>query len=233
MKKEYKNQIFQFLLSHELGIDNFEIKEKQLISFSHIGAREGVVISYKPAPEYLFCFLEDNDSFGHFIPASVDFQPKLSLRTLTDDSIFFQDAFDLFRLWLERDIADFIKNTSEVDLWASYQRAALANNITTIDYEDVTGFTHREKESIKIALAELRLLITERYAENDIHREVINHQIRYLTDRVEVLNKADWKGILTNTIISICIALSLDSQKGAELLQLVIQVFQFAPGLHN
>lgn len=235
MKKVYKNAIFHHLLNNELGIDNFAINESETLSSATLGKRTTFEVAYKPFPTLAFYFVDCGHSFDHFDVCEVSFTPDLRIQNLTNPDaggVSFTDALYSFNEWLENDVKNYINEAKEVDLWAAYQNQVdTNNNIATIDYQDISEFTVGEKEGIKLALSELKLLITERFVTDDKQNEIVDRQIKYLTERVEVLNQTDWKGILINTFISICISLSLDAQKGQELMQLLIQVFQFAPGL--
>lgn len=103
------------------------------------------------------------------------------------------------------------------------------STITDKEYVDSDNFTLNERETIKLALNEIKGLINERFATTDYHIEVIDSRIKYLTEGVDRLNKTDWKGIFINTIISLTIALSLDAEKGQELYNLFVQFIQVMP----
>ncbi|MDB5002225.1 MAG: hypothetical protein JWQ34_450 [Mucilaginibacter sp.] len=234
MLKEYKNELFQTLLTHEIGIDNLEINENFKAIFPSLSGSyvNGLKVSYKPMPKMQFVFLERPDSFELFNIASVKFTPALELKLNQPSNLHnFRQGLEEFKLWLVKDLKGYIREVNEIDLWSTYLQRKNANDITTINYADQSNFSKEETESIKIALSELKVLINERYTKNDVQQQIVAHHIKYLTERVEALSKTDYKGVLINTFISICIALSLDSQKGAELMQLIIQVFQFSPGL--
>lgn len=221
------------LLNHEVGIDNLNINPNAQHSFSDIITPfKGVLLSYKPMPRMQFMVVEQRDNFDLFRVASVKFTPNLVFALDSPANPYnIKQTLQRLDLWLKRDLTYYIEEVNTPDLLAEYKLRQNASDITTIDYEDKSNFTIKEKESIKIALLELKALITDRFDADETQQQILAHHLLYLTERVEVLNKTDWKGILINTIIGISIALSLDSQKGAALMQLVIQVFQFSPGL--
>jgi hypothetical protein len=228
MLKAYKNQIFQYLLNHELSIDNFEIKDEHT-TFPSIGSRSATIIAYKSEPDLKFGFLETSN-FDSFYGAAAFFTPKFKFTLLSPVQVEFNNVFAWFKDWIQ-EIYKYNDEINTPDLWSTYRQRLNANDITAIDYSNKDQFSDVEKDSIKIALNELQSLIIDKYAKHEEQQRLVTHHILYLTERVDALNKTDWKGILINTFISICIALSLDAQKGQELLNLVIQIFQFSPGL--
>ncbi len=97
--------------------------------------------------------------------------------------------------------------------------------MNVINFEDKTLFSKDEKIQIKLAINELKFLIIQNFSPNNEEQIIIDNRLDYLIDSVERLNKFDWKSLVLSTIISISISLSLDSEKGRLLFELLRKVF--------
>ena len=223
MKKTYKNKIFETLLNHPLGIDNFDV----------IDAGD-LCIVYKPHERrFQYVFINSEASFDYFMTSAVNFAPGFSANHRASRPLPFKDVLEDFTFWLDNEITAFNNDHAEIDLWSEYQKRINQIALNEEDYFDLHDFSSREKESIKQGLNELKLIISERFTATDAQLELVNNRIDYLAAAADRTNKTDYKAILINTIISIMIALSLDAKRGQELYDLFIQVLQFMPGLGN
>jgi hypothetical protein len=222
MRKAYKNQIFQYLLNHPLGIDNFEVTDDET-SFR---------LTYK-LTEIPFTFsFEASGDFDYVWPTAVLFEPFFKHQELSQDAVPFESAFEYFKGWIDQHLQEYINDCNEIDLWAEYKARVSALPSNEFDYQDHTTFTKHEKQSIKLALKELSQLILDRFVEDEKHQQIVEERLAYLAESIDRIDhKIDWKGILINTIISITIALTLDPERGQELYNLFVQVLQVFPQL--
>jgi len=223
MKKGYKNEIFLFLSTHQMGIDNYDFIDKE-DRFSVVFRPFGGLFRYD--------FISDSQSFDHFQSAATSYSPGYKSKFRASVALPFGQVFTDFVIWIESDINEYIKEKEQPDRWAEYKKLTNASVIKAEDFTDISDFLPGEKEQIKIALKELKLLIIERFAENKEQIENVNLRMTYLEQAIDRTNKTDWKGLFLNTIISITIALSLDTQRGKELIDLFVQLMQIAPGLN-
>lgn len=224
VKKAYKNELFQILLNHSLGIDNFDIIE----------SGHNLAMIYKPFEGILkYEIFQERNDFDLFTCVANGYVPGFprQKRNLRPEN--FYDVKEDFKRWLAGTVRQYIQDEAEIDLWAEYQKRGNLAAIKSEDYSDFSIFTSQEKDTIKLALNEIKELIAERFASTETQLQLVNDRIDYLSAGVDRLNKTDFKGIFINTIISIMIALSLDTQRGQELYNLFMQVIQFMPTIGN
>jgi hypothetical protein len=82
-----------------------------------------------------------------------------------------------------------------------------------------------------MAINELKLLIHKNMETSEEEQELVNNRLEYLIEAMNRLNKFDWKSVAISTIMSISIALSLDTSKGQMLFDLFKKVFSIIPML--
>ena len=82
-----------------------------------------------------------------------------------------------------------------------------------------------------MSINELKGLIINKFELLEEQQKIVNDRLDYLAEASGRLNKFDWKGTLVNTIMSMSIALSLDTEKGKILLKLFQRIFQNIKGL--
>ncbi len=82
-----------------------------------------------------------------------------------------------------------------------------------------------------MAIEELKLLIHKNLETTVEEQQVVNNQLDYLIEAMNRLNKFDWKSIAISSIMSISVALTLDTNKGQLLFDLFKKVFSIIPML--
>jgi len=224
MKTKYKNQIFQTLLSHPLGVDNFLIENQNRY----------LRVTYLPFDGvFKFDFMQSEDSLDLFYCEAILYRLEFRFHRLNTESDF-TDNLERFKRWLVKDLAEFIEDKKEIDLYEEYKKNAANKELQQIDYQDHTNFTANEKSQILLGINELKLIMLDKFVTNDNDKEIIAARLLYLTEATNrIENKTDWKGIFINTFIAMCIALSLDTARGNELYQLFMNVLNIVPLLHQ
>ena len=82
-----------------------------------------------------------------------------------------------------------------------------------------------------MAIEELKLLIHKNLETTVEEQQVVNNRLDYLIEAMNRLNKFDWKSIAISSIMSISVALTLDTNKGQLLFDLFKKVFSIIPML--
>ncbi len=82
---------------------------------------------------------------------------------------------------------------------------------------------------MRLAINDLKLLIHQQFGTTEVEQEAVVARLDYLVEASKRLNKYDWKSLAINTIISITITLSLDTEKGRQLFELFKRVFRIVP----
>lgn len=227
--KSTKNKIFDILNSN-FNIDDFHFEE----ICTPIPQNESEINSL--AVKHLktgleFRFIHTPHSYKAFYYSEIKNTPLKSIK----NQIFFawneNQIFDLFRNYLATDLKEAINEIEEPDLLGNYIKNKNKLNPDNIDFNSLDDFKDSERKLIKDGLKEIKLLITEKFELTEAQNLIVNNRLNYLGEAVDRLNKTDWKGVLTSTIISIAIALSLDSQKGQMLWDLFFNLFNNIPGI--
>ena len=76
-----------------------------------------------------------------------------------------------------------------------------------------------------MSINEFKVLIINGFHPDVKELNIIENRLEYLSESLNRLNKIDWKGLAISTVISISIALSLDTTSGHKLFELFKSVF--------
>lgn len=226
MKKKYKNEIFNFISDSKLGIENFDIIE------SSEDDLQITLISYKNSP-LSFTIRNTLESFDSLDYKYVQFTP-----TYVETSFYpsngwlnFKDVFDVFKSWITLHINEFLEDKYAPDLWYEYNKGNKSLNFNEIDFENHESFNLEEKAQVKMAINELKLLIHKHIGTSKEEQKLVEKRLDYLIETLNRLNKFDWKSVAISTLMSISIALTLDTTKGKLLFDLFKEVFSVIPML--
>ncbi len=130
----------------------------------------------------------------------------------------------VFSDWLKSHVRKYLDSLLVPNLWEQVETQKKLLSFDAVEQE--TGsYSDDEKAALRTSLRTAKLLITERFSPSEDQVEIINERFDYLDQSLDRLNKRDWKPLLLSTMISISIALSLDTEAGAALLELFKQAF--------
>jgi hypothetical protein len=132
----------------------------------------------------------------------------------------FSAALQHFNEWLKSQVQRSIQESSVPDLWSQLQQTDQFANSA-----DDTYFSFEEKEQLKLSVEEFKLLIVKTFTPSTDEMKVVNERLDYLKDAIDRLNRFDWQSVAMSTLVSISIALSLDTEKGRILFGLFQQAF--------
>lgn len=225
MRRKYKNEIFQLLLSSKYGIERFEIKEQQ-----EINGLLSDIIYFNNSPLY-FIIRNSNDDFEAFDYQYTRYAPEFPLSDIypQQNYISFREIIERFNKWLFQCVDAYIEDKEEPDLWQELNMGNKTLNINNIDFDNKTLFSSEEKRQIGLSLNELKLLMHKKISTSKDEQEIINNRLDYLIDASKRLNRFDWKSLALSSLVSISIALSLDTQKGHLVFELFKKVFSVMP----
>jgi hypothetical protein len=217
MLKRYKNAFFEAIQAAGLDIDDFTGEEDRTTEPDI----PRFVIHYKPA-HLTFTAENDPENPHAFVCTYAIYAPDIdpSPEGCYPDKDFaaFKYVKEVFERWLTAQVRTAIDEELLPDLWAT-----LAEDLTTItksQFSPMGEFTEEERRQLKLALATFRLRVVETFSPNEEQLGVISEHIDYLVSAVDRLNKFDWKGVAISTLIGISTALSLDTERGRQLLGL-------------
>jgi hypothetical protein len=222
MKKKFKNEIFNYLSTIELGVERFELVDDN--------NKAQIILKDSPLKFIIGTSPESYDWLDYqFITFSPDF--KLSDFYPDRDWTDFNRVFDGFKGWLKDHVEEYIEDVHTPDLWSEYNKGNKTLSFREIEFENQANFSLDEKAQIKLAINDLKLLIHKSLETSEEEQILVNDRLDYLIDAVNRLNKFDWKSIAISTIMSISIALTLDTSKGQLLWDLFKKVFSIVPML--
>ncbi len=226
MRRKYKNAIFNYLNDTDLGTDSFDIEEgleNELPATS---------IIFKDSP-LKFIIRTSASSYDLLDCRFVTFSPKYEVSDIypLQEWTNFTEVFDSFKNWINTHVAEYIEEIQIPDLWSEYKKGNKTLRFNEINFENRENFNFEEKEQIKMAINELKLLIHKNMETSDEEQQLVNYRLDYLIEAMNRLNKFDWKSVAISTTMSISIALTLDTSKGQLLFDLFRKVFNIIPML--
>ena len=131
----------------------------------------------------------------------------------------------VFAEWLTEVVSPYLDDAATPDMWELLRESSSQARTAVGTPEDFGHFTDEEKLRIRLSINEFRLVVINDFGPNKGQMKAIDDRLKYLSEALDKHNRFDWKGIAINTAIAIGIALSLDTEQGARLLQLFKQVF--------
>lgn len=132
------------------------------------------------------------------------------------------------RFWF-KEIDDSLEEAAAFDMWEEYKKGSKLLDVQNIDFNDHTNFSVEEKHQILLGVKDLKLLIQQQFNTTAEQQAIVDERLDYLAGAIDRMNKFDWKSILLSTVLSIITTLTLDTEKGAQLFELVRKVFIIIP----
>jgi hypothetical protein len=220
MRKHYSNKLFQLISNLGFECNKFELKEKNSISSLE------TIIQVKETP-LKFYFLNPNTSYEHFRSKYIPYSHYniVTKYSPQDEWISFDGVVHDFEYWLKYHVKCYFDDNTEPNLWSQFNQANKTLNINQIDFSDKSFFSSNEIQEIQRGISELKLLIQQHLKTSKMEQKIVNEHMNYLSEASLRLNKFDWKSVAISTLISIVIALSLDTQKGQLIFDLFKKVF--------
>ncbi|RZK23466.1 MAG: hypothetical protein EOO43_08440 [Flavobacterium sp.] len=231
MKIKHKNQIFATIQQSGLDIKNFDY------SLRHVGGVEYVYIEYvenKEPTGLKFIIRISNDSFDEFDCHSTIYSPSMQYSKWFPAG----DYTDIYRIceefknWINSDLKEYVSDKLEVDLWEEYQKGNTLLNVNESESSGNSFFSSNEKQQIKLALNDLKLLIPKQFDVNPLQLESINQRLDYLAEGLDRLTKFDWKSILVSQFLSVGTTLALNPDQFNHLRDLFIKLLHIIPLLN-
>ncbi len=224
MRKKHKNEIFNFLNSITLGADNFEIEE-------HVedDLQETNIIFNGTQLE--FKIRTSNESYELFDYRFVKYTPTYDFTGFYPPSGWtdFETVFESFKVWVNDHVNEFVEELQIPDLWREYKKGNTSLRFNEINFDNQEKLNYEEKVQIKMAINELKLVIHKNLETSEEEQRLVENRLDYLIGAMNRLNKFDWKSVTISTIMSISIALSLDTNKGQILFELFKKIFNVIP----
>lgn len=216
MLKVYKNQFYKAI--EDVGLTPSEFKFR-------VENNEDVIMHDETGFE--FRVTHTKESYDTFRCRYSQFQPGAPLCGFKPNAyISFSSMRDMYFFpWVKEHLKPCLEELNGIDLWEEYSRDSKVLDLDKIDFEDKAQFSYDEQKQIALAIEDLKLLVAGKFDQTQEQSNNITARLDYLAEACSRLNKYDWKSLLINTVFSIGVALSLDTSKGAELVNLFKRVF--------
>ena len=214
MLNEYKNGLLDVLKHEGFDPEQFVAEEQADVGFKLTFADTSLWFLATNPPE----------TFHWFDCYWTTFSPEF----VTDSvggRVSDEAMYRLLAEWLADHVRQYLASLLVPNLWEQIETQKQLLSFDAVEQE--TGsYSDDEKAALRSSIKTAKLLITERFSPSEDQAEIINELFVYLDQSLDRLkNKRDWKGVLLNTMISISIALSLNTEQGAALLELFKQAF--------
>lgn len=211
--KKYTNQLFNIIKEEGYSTDSFFAKHSMGMFRSNV-----FTLGYKTSP-MKFIINGDLYSFDHFQYKIVHFYrgyPESSFLP-AKKKVLFSEIAENFVDWLNKDLALYIEELGEIDLWGNMYKNSNNFRLESIDFNDESMFSKKEKEKIKLSLDEIEKKMTQSFNFVKAQIQTIADTLKYLKKAIERNNKTDWKGITISAILSLVIALNVDTSVGRQI----------------
>jgi hypothetical protein len=227
MLKRDKNGFVQII--EEFGFSSSQFKRFEKDVESH----PGFILQFVNSPLFFLARTQNNNYHEHDC-RYVEFAPHFPkseywpLENWCDIS----DVYDVFKDWLKNHVSLYLEEIDVPDLWDQLGGRGIFNGDPLVDRNN-EKFNKNEKQQVIAAIEHFKKLLTSEHAPSEDQLEVISDRLDYLTEAIDRLDKVDWQGVAVSTIMSISIALSLDTEKGRSLFDLFKDAFTTVAGLLN
>ena len=131
-----------------------------------------------------------------------------------EGAIAFEEVLSAFKNWLEKDILLAIEEELIPDLWALASETVFAPEAQS---GQPSEFEPTERDQLKAAITTFRVLVETTFHPLDDQSVLIAERLDYLAQAADRLNRFDWKSVAISTLMTISVALSLDTERGRVL----------------
>ena len=200
--------------------ENFRAQEAK------VDGRHSFVVTFKNSP-LRFVARNADTSYHDFDCKHTSFGPGHSETEYFPDNEWtnIHDIYSQFEEWLEKAVKVYMGELLVPDLWMHLEQQKPLIGGSMLDKDETSPFSDEEKVQLRLAVREFESLVSKTFQAPQEQMQVIENRLDYLAKAANRLNRIDWRGLALSTIISISIALSLDTEQGRVLLNLFKQVF--------
>ncbi|MHC4657334.1 MAG: hypothetical protein ACYS91_20285 [Planctomycetota bacterium] len=225
MLKKYKNGFIKLITKQGLDPKDFKVEERKT-RYTFTFAIQFIDIPLK------FEVQNISRSHHHFKCYFVNFEPGFPKNYVHSikkkDKYHYLDinnVYTVFEEWLVDSILQYVDESFQPDLWKQIENQTRLITAKKISEEESVPFLEDEKTQLKLSINEFRLIVNKTFGPSQEELKIIENRLDYLSDALDRLNRLDWRSLAFTTIISISIALTLDTEKGKVLFNLFKQVF--------
>jgi len=231
MLKKYKNGFIKIITEQGLDPQDFKVEERKTrytFTFAIQFIDSPLVFEVKNAHRSHHLF---ECNFVVFKPGF----PKDCVHSIKvkGDRYWLEidNVYTEFKKWLVDSVLQYVDESLQPDLWKKIGHQMQLVTANEISKEEMTPFLEDEKTQLRLTINEFRSLVKKTFQPSQEEIKIIKNRLDYLSDALDRLNRLDWRSLAFTTIISISIALTLDTEQGKVLFNLFKQVFSKALNL--
>ena len=217
MLKKYKNGFIDVIENNGLDPLHFIIEERYFEGFSFFR------LKFHNTPLF-FMVREYPDSLHLFQPIWTIFS-----QTFKEEQwgswVQISDAYTMFGNWIRDNLLVYVDELTRPDLWKQIERGRSLVDFSLVNQDDATLFTEEQKTDLRLKINEFKFLIVNEFQPSVEQQKIIMDRLDYLSGALDRLTKMDWRQIVISSLVSISIALTLDTEKGDKLFELFKRVF--------
>jgi len=219
MLKKDRNRFIELISKYELDPADFKKHEKS------IDEHPAFILQLNNSPLF-FMVRTNKDDYAEFDMRYISFAPNFPKSEYMPQTgwTWIGDVYETFEYWLSNHVIPYREEIEAPDLWEQMQGSQLFIEDPLVS-RDQSDFDKVEKENIRLAISQFEQSIKLLYQPTTEQIETIRDRLDYLSESLDRVNKVDWQGLAISTVISISIALSLDTTKGKELFSLFKESF--------
>jgi hypothetical protein len=220
MLKKHKNGFLEIIRNEGFDVRDFHAEE------CLYDGRHAFVIAFRDTP-LRFIARNADHSYHDFDFKHTGFGPGEDEVEYCPESDWtnIETVYNAFRGWLKKAVQVYIDDLLEPDLWGQVLNQGPLVSSSMLDEEETSKFQDDEKVQLRLAINEFQLLVSKTFQPSQVESKIIENRLDYLSNRLNELNRIDWRALALSTILSISIALSLDTERGKVLFTLFKQVF--------
>lgn len=224
MLKRYKNGFIELIENHGLDTNQFKHHEKE------VDEHPAFILQLKNSPLFFMTRTSSHD-YHSFDLRYIKFAPNFPKSDHHPPDHFqfpegyvkkwldIESVYQHFEAWLRYHIVTYIDESNTADMWEQIEGKHLFSTDPLADRTDET-FTKIEKKQLRATLQQFQQTLENEFHPTKKQITVISDRLEYLSDSIDRVNKVDWQGLAISTVISISVALSLDTERGKALFEL-------------
>lgn len=214
MLRRHKNGFIEVIRKHGFSPSSFKRIEKL------VDGNPAFILQLRNTPMSFMTRTSSEDFHGldircvRFAPnyPMTDYYPELNWTNI-------EDIYERFGVWLDNDVTLYLEEIDAPDLWEQIESGNLFEDDPLLD-QNKAEFGKVEKERIRGALEQFQQSVEEEFSPSEEQSQAVRDRLDYLSEALDRLNKTDWQGVAISAIVSISVALSLDTEQGKRLFEL-------------
>jgi len=212
----YKNKLLDVAQNSGIPLSSFFVDEDG----------SNFIIKIKDTP-FEFIAQQDADDISYLDYKCTELKAGYPLSSVmpTNDFLNIDELCVSLHSWLNEVVKKYFELASIPDRWLELQSIQPFIRSSSFRESDFETFSNDEKLQVRSALLEFEGSLRDEFDIVKDDLDIIKEKLEYLGNAVDRLNRFDWKGIATSTVIGIATNLSVDVEMGKRILELFQQAF--------